>query len=257
MRLSLLKHTLAVLRTTLKLGQKEMAELIGCSTPTIQAIEHGKLKLSEKLGQEIAFKTGVSFEWLMANDVDKPIVEKYGDKFTYEYYVEQKVALIPVSPGTLFYTGVLMGQLFRAMLVAMEKNQFGLFNWRLQNAVQSVIKDFCNDRFFDKRVREPYEIEMKVHRDATMKSFEQLKTKGDLMVENDFKRITNDELKMFKATLDISRNTASLFIEDAMKIIEGLYEKGVILPPEKPADIAPVTIKKPRSVKARSVKKRQ
>ena len=65
MRPSPLRHKLAVLRTTLGLTQKEMAALIGCSTPTIQAIELGKLKLSEGLAEKIAFQTGVGLFWLL------------------------------------------------------------------------------------------------------------------------------------------------------------------------------------------------
>ena len=41
MRLSPQRHTLAVLRILLNLTQKEMAEIAGCSRPTIQAVELG------------------------------------------------------------------------------------------------------------------------------------------------------------------------------------------------------------------------
>jgi len=49
----------------LGLGQKEMASLLNCSRPTIQAIELGKLKMSERLAQEAAQATGVSLMWLL------------------------------------------------------------------------------------------------------------------------------------------------------------------------------------------------
>lgn len=53
------KHPLATLRRLICLKQKEMADLIGCSLPTVQAIEYGKLKLSDKLATLISQKTGV------------------------------------------------------------------------------------------------------------------------------------------------------------------------------------------------------
>ena len=39
------------------------------STATIQAIELGKLKLSEELAIKISLETGVSAKWLLAGDV--------------------------------------------------------------------------------------------------------------------------------------------------------------------------------------------
>lgn len=73
MRPSPLRHRLAVLRTTLRLTQKELASLVGCSTPTIQAIELGKLKLSESLAERIALQTGAALFWLLGDsDVAEP-----------------------------------------------------------------------------------------------------------------------------------------------------------------------------------------
>src|SRR5436190_20090699 len=86
MRPSPLRHSLAVLRSFLGLTQKEMADLVECSTPTIQAIELGKLKLSEKLGVTLATKTGVSLDWLMSNDVTAPIVNPRGEPYTKEAF---------------------------------------------------------------------------------------------------------------------------------------------------------------------------
>ena len=72
MRPSPLKHVLAVLRTTIGLTQKEMAALLGVSTPTIQAIELGKLKLSDRLAEKICYETGVNSCWILSNDVQIP-----------------------------------------------------------------------------------------------------------------------------------------------------------------------------------------
>jgi transcriptional regulator with XRE-family HTH domain len=72
MRPSPHRHTLAVLRTFLGLTQKEMADLAECSRPTIQAIELGKLQLSEKLAKRIEHETGIGLEWLLAGDPTVP-----------------------------------------------------------------------------------------------------------------------------------------------------------------------------------------
>jgi len=82
MRPSPQRHTLAVLRTIIGITQKEMAAILECSTPTIQAVELGKLNLSSGLAQRVAFQTGISVEWLLANDINKPPVSARGDSYT-------------------------------------------------------------------------------------------------------------------------------------------------------------------------------
>src|SRR6185295_16888592 len=72
MRPSPLKHPLAVLRTTIGLTQKEMAELTGRAARTIQAVELSKLPLSEELALRIAKETGVDESWLLAGDTNVP-----------------------------------------------------------------------------------------------------------------------------------------------------------------------------------------
>lgn len=72
MRISPLRHPLAVLRTTLGLTQKEMAQLVQRSARTIQAIELGKLPLSEELALMIAQATGVDAGWLLEKNPDTP-----------------------------------------------------------------------------------------------------------------------------------------------------------------------------------------
>lgn len=72
MRLSPLRHPLAVLRTTIGLTQKEMADLVQRSTRTIQAVELGQLPLSEDLAKAIAEATGVDQGWLLENNPKTP-----------------------------------------------------------------------------------------------------------------------------------------------------------------------------------------
>jgi transcriptional regulator with XRE-family HTH domain len=72
MRPSPLKHPLAILRTTIGLTQKEMADLVGRAARTIQAIELSHLPLSEDLALRIAKETGVDESWLLAGDTSVP-----------------------------------------------------------------------------------------------------------------------------------------------------------------------------------------
>src|SRR5436190_17076233 len=86
MRVSPLRHTLAVLRTSLGLGQKEMGELVRCSKPTIQAVELGKLQLSQDLATRIQIATGADVGWLLRNDVTAPPIQINGEAFTRESF---------------------------------------------------------------------------------------------------------------------------------------------------------------------------
>ena len=68
MRPSPNRHPLAVLRNSLDIGQKEMADLVGRSRRTIQGIELKTMPLSEGLAERIAHETWVSAQWLMDGD---------------------------------------------------------------------------------------------------------------------------------------------------------------------------------------------
>jgi len=72
MRLSPLLHPLAILRTTIGLTQKEMADLVHRTPSTIQSVELGKLPLSEDLAMLIAEATGVDPGWLLEGDPAVP-----------------------------------------------------------------------------------------------------------------------------------------------------------------------------------------
>ena len=86
MRPSPLRHPVAVLRNLIGLGQKELAQLVGKSASTIQAIELGKLRLSEELAAKIEQETGVSSDWLLAGDVNRPIENAIGASYLKDDY---------------------------------------------------------------------------------------------------------------------------------------------------------------------------
>jgi DNA-binding XRE family transcriptional regulator len=99
MRLSPQRHTLAKLRAILGLSQKEMANLAGCSWPTIQAVELGKLKLSHGLGTRIAFRTGLNPNWLIENELGKEPTTPDGRLYTKGEF-EQVQAQLLLPPST-------------------------------------------------------------------------------------------------------------------------------------------------------------
>jgi DNA-binding XRE family transcriptional regulator len=89
------RHPLATLRRTLGLRQKDMAELLECSLPTIQAIEYGHLKLSDKLAQLASQKTGVDGCWLRTGLGS--IIDQHGKPYTRETYDEYHRAMFAPS----------------------------------------------------------------------------------------------------------------------------------------------------------------
>ena len=94
MRPSPLRHPLAILRQIAHVTQKQLADLAECSRPTIQAIELGKLTLSEKLAQRIAYQTGVCPGWLLTNDVSQKPTRGDGSAFTKETFEAERGSLL-------------------------------------------------------------------------------------------------------------------------------------------------------------------
>jgi len=72
MRPSPLRHTLAVLRKTIGFTQKEMADLMGRSARSVQAIELGQFPLTQELALKLEHETGVEVAWLLADNPDVP-----------------------------------------------------------------------------------------------------------------------------------------------------------------------------------------
>ena len=72
MRPSPLRHTLAILRTTIGLTQKQLAGLVDRAPRTIQSIELEHLPLSEDLALRVAHETGVDESWLLQGDTSVP-----------------------------------------------------------------------------------------------------------------------------------------------------------------------------------------
>ena len=74
---SKLTTPVSVLRHEIDLTVKKFAKLIGKSAQTVTSLESGRLKLSKATALRISEETGVSVDWLLANNPKvKPYVTK-------------------------------------------------------------------------------------------------------------------------------------------------------------------------------------
>ena len=152
MRRSPLRHPIAVLRQVLGLGQKEFAELVGRSTPTIQAIELGKLKLSETLAAKIEEQTGVNSYWLLDGDVNRPIENGSGATYGKDDYELAQARLSPLPKGndkgasaTPFTLGQFYADKFAGILAAAHRLKPSMINvaqFRLWECLEELEEKF-------------------------------------------------------------------------------------------------------------------
>ena len=148
MRISPQRHTLAVLRNISGLTQKEMASILECSTPTVQAIELGKLNLSEKLAGLVSHKTGINLAWLLTNDVTQPPVDAEGTPYTKELFEKyqaigqlQKHAALG-SLQALHSLTTNIRRLCAIQLRAFKKDDSALCAYKLAKAFDELEKHF-------------------------------------------------------------------------------------------------------------------
>ena len=149
MRPSPFRHALAVLRTTVGLTQKEMAALAECSAPTIQAIELGKLNLSERLGGLIAVRTGIDLKWLMTNDVNAPPVTTYGLPYTKQTFEEARAITTQTIPPLfkrlqpVFSFRASVYRLAAILLRAHKEKKTQLCAYRIAKRLDELERDFA------------------------------------------------------------------------------------------------------------------
>ncbi len=149
MRPSKLQHPLAVLRNMIGLGQKEMADLLGCSASTIQSIELRRLPISGKLAQRASEETSVSVGWLMCGDPAVPPMVDSGEEFTFEAY-EVRRAMLMTRKGfkeTFPFAHLAFGQwvkfkayLFWLLCIGIRRGVPGVAMYKIQQALSLVEK---------------------------------------------------------------------------------------------------------------------
>ena len=102
MRASSKKTPAAVLRSIIGIKVPEMAELLQCSTATIQSIESGRLKVTDMIAFKMYDQTGVSIQWLQGGDAKRPMTAE-GKPYTRAAYerVQNAKALPDREQGSL------------------------------------------------------------------------------------------------------------------------------------------------------------
>ena len=146
MRASPLRHTLAVLRTTIGYTQKEMAELCRCSVPAIQAVELGKLDLSGRLAGIVVVQTGVSEKWLWDDDVNSPILSSDWQPYTKEYFESFRAKRLSDGGRTEDYKlaayelSFQIARIAGGLLEAHRRGELRLFCYHLDSEISSITK---------------------------------------------------------------------------------------------------------------------
>lgn len=147
MRPSPHRHTLAVLRTFLGLTQKEMANILGCSTPTIQAIELKKLPLSDKLADRIRYETGIDLAWLLGGNPSAPMIGLANTPYTKETFeiCQASSTRRGSTPGDPHGVETLLSsalvQIQTMILESYDRDKLDLFSFKLQQALQELRKE--------------------------------------------------------------------------------------------------------------------
>jgi transcriptional regulator with XRE-family HTH domain len=94
------RHVLANARIEIGLSQVDLADLLGCSTATVQRIEQGTLGLSEELALKVQEALDISATWLLANDPARPPItpgDRFWNRFNYEFARASQPEFEPVD----------------------------------------------------------------------------------------------------------------------------------------------------------------
>jgi transcriptional regulator with XRE-family HTH domain len=151
MRRSGLKHTVAVLRSVIGVGQKELAALVDCSPATIQSIElnSGRLKLSESLAERISHETGVDLNWLLSNDTRKQPTAFGGKPYTKQSFEERRAKFNKIyepltelrADGLEVAAETLLVDFWGTWLAGARKGKLKLSIYKFCRALQDIRKD--------------------------------------------------------------------------------------------------------------------
>jgi transcriptional regulator with XRE-family HTH domain len=150
MRRSPERHNLARLRLVLNLAQKQMAEICGCSTDTIQSVELGRLALSQSLARRISAATAVHLHWLLDNDLKAPIIATRGWPYTRSVFEVRQgtkhFADNPLSRARAADCAVRFYGLIRAILSsALKKNLGEVATWKIGKFLEQCRSEFGHD----------------------------------------------------------------------------------------------------------------
>ena len=234
MRVSPQSHTLAVLRILVGLTQKEMAAVLHCSTPTIQAIELGRLKMSEKLAGLASLKTGINLTWLLDNDVAKPPIDtkdKPYSKATFEEF--QAIADIRKDPVVesdvaIYYRDQIINRLHALLIRTYINDDTDLCVYKLSKAFDELEKQFRvteADRKAIYSIKRPPEIEAKLGKDEPFSWMECISGFYDVLDLEEKKKFAARGEKMLSKKEHRESNIDSVSLDDHGHVIVKRFSK--------------------------------
>ncbi|HLP78246.1 MAG TPA: helix-turn-helix transcriptional regulator [Candidatus Paceibacterota bacterium] len=227
MRVSSQSHTLAVLRILLGLTQKEMAAVLQCSAPTIQAIELDRLKLSEKLAGLASLKTGINLAWLLENDVTQPPIDTKGRAYTKATFEEfQAINNIRKDPQmeneiAIFCRNQISVRLHALLLRAYRNDATDLCVYKLSKAFDELEKQFGvtnDDRKAIKPVKRAPKFEAEVKKDERLTWWEFASRFFDVLDQEERKKIAARRLKPMSDTERKKRDIEAVYLDDAGQV---------------------------------------
>jgi transcriptional regulator with XRE-family HTH domain len=148
------RHPLAVLRLFLKLGQKEMADLIGCSASAIQAIELKqvkKMRFTEELAERVVKQTSVNFDWLLEGDPEARMTNAQGIDYTIRDYekAQGKAAwekdeqwLKEVPDFAKIFSDDYYNRIFAILSASLKTGRYQWACWKMHSVFCTLEKEF-------------------------------------------------------------------------------------------------------------------
>ena len=144
------KTCLSILRSILGPGaggEVRFAEKIGRSTSWLKKASCGQIPITKDTAVRIAYETGVSAKWLMADDPAKPAVDQHGKKYSAKTYAAHRDILqngIDAEDGESSSLEI-AGQLENIVALyskAAQNNRGGLFTYQLGETIASLSGEY-------------------------------------------------------------------------------------------------------------------
>jgi hypothetical protein len=136
------KTTLSVLRSIIGIrserSESEFATAIGRSTSWMKKASCGDIPLTSTVAKAIAYETGISSSWLLANDPTAPPTDRKGETYTLETYAEHRGLDNNVNADERYDFCLL--RLEALMSEAKTKDRPGYFVFLLEDFIQGAQK---------------------------------------------------------------------------------------------------------------------
>ena len=234
MRVSPQRHAMAILRILIGLTQKELAAVLHCSTPTIQAIELGRLKLSEKLAGFASLNTGINLTWLLDNDVAHPPIDTKGKPYTKatfeEFQANNDIRKDPQMENDIasHCRDQIIFRLHALLRRAYINDDTDLCVYKLSKAFDELEKQFRvtnADRQAIKPVKRTPKFEAEVKKDGRLTWWEFASRLYDVLDQEEKKKIAKRGLKPMTEAERKQRNIKAVYLDDAGQVVVKRFDE--------------------------------